>query len=352
VKFFKCQHCGQPLLFEDTKCEQCGHVLGYLPDLGTLSAAEPDGSNWIVLADGEVRYRFCLNWESRGCNWMIRADEGETFCRACRHNRTVPDLSDPEQFLDWQKIEMAKRRLFYSLIKFDLPTPPLASGDPEPLVFDFLASPAPGNGPKVMTGHESGVITVAIEEANDSRREKLRAAMGEPYRTLVGHFRHEIGHYYWDKLVRDGDELARCREIFGDDTEDYDQALKRHYQFGAPQDWRTHFISAYATTHPWEDFAETFAHYLHIVDTLETAHAFGVSVDPPENEDEALRVVTDFEPYLAHTIDQLIEAWRPLSFALNCLARSMGQRDLYPFTLCPAVIEKIGFVHDLIHRER
>jgi len=352
VKFFNCQHCGQALLFEDTKCQNCGHALGYLPDLGTFSAVEPDGENWTALADGDASYRFCLNWESRGCNWMVRADDGVDYCRACRHNRTVPDLSDPEHLADWQKIEIAKRRLIYSLIKFDLPLPTLASGDPEPLVFDFLASPEnPQEGPKIMTGHEDGVITLALDEANDARRERRRAAMGEPYRTLLGHFRHEIGHFYWDKLIRDGGLIDQCREIFGDECQDYNAALKQHYAFGAPPDWRLNYISAYATTHPWEDFAETWAHYLHIVDTLESAHAFGISVNPPENEGDNLTVIADFDPYRAECMGKLIEAWKPLSFALNCLARSMGQPDLYPFTLSQTVIDKLAYIHSVVHGE-
>jgi len=350
VKFFRCQRCGQALLFEDTRCESCGFALGYLPNFGALRAVEPDGPTWFADPDRESRYRFCQNWESHGCNWMIRADEGETFCLACRHNRMVPNLSDPDRLADWQKIEVAKRRLFYSLIKFDLPLPTLASGEPEPLVFDFLASPAdPQSGPKVMTGHEMGVITLALEEANDARREKRRAAMGEPYRTLLGHFRHEIGHFYWDKLVRDTDKLEGCRAVFGDDSQDYEAALKQYYEHGTPADWHANYISAYATSHPWEDFAETWAHYLHIVDTLETAHAFGVSVDPPEYDGDRLRVVADFDPYRAENVTQLIDAWRPLSFALNSMSRSMGQGDMYPFTLTLAVIDKLGYIHSLIH---
>lgn len=353
MKFFRCQHCGQPLLFEDTRCELCGHALGYLPALETLSAVEPDGSSWTAEADSDssARYRFCRNWESRGCNWMMRADEGEDFCVACRHNRTVPDLGDPVNLLEWQKIETAKRRLMYSLLRFDLPVPTIASGAPEPLVFDFLANPSDlKSGPKVMTGHEDGVITLALDEANDSRREKIRAAMGEPYRTLLGHFRHESGHFYWDMLVRDNaDRLESCRAMFGDDRIDYTEALKKHYETGAPDDWRTNYISFYATSHPWEDFAETWAHYLHIVDTLESAYAFDVSVDLPDTEGDPERVVADFDPYDADGIDRLIDAWRPLSFVLNSMARSIGQNDLYPFTLCPAVIDKLGYIHNLVH---
>jgi hypothetical protein len=91
---------------------------------------------------------------------------------------------------------------------------------------------------------------------------------------LLGHFRHEVGHYFWDRLVAtDPHQLEEFRVLFGDDRQDYGEALKRHYDEGAPANWQDTYISMYATMHPWEDFAETWAHYLHIVDTLETAGA-------------------------------------------------------------------------------
>jgi len=169
--------------------------------------------------------------------------------------------------------------------------------------------------------------------------------MGEPYRTLLGHFRHEIGHYYWNVLVRDGGKLETFRRVFGSEDQDYNAALQSHYSNGPPSDWQTHFVTAYASSHPWEDFAETWSHYLHIVDTLETAQSFGMKVRSP-NEKEA---TVDFDPHNAQTIDRLIEAWLPLCFAVNSLNRSMGQTDLYPFVLAPATIVKLGYVHELIH---
>ena len=176
-------------------------------------------------------------------------------------------------------MEEAKRRLIYSLIKLKLPTPSLASGEQEPLVFDFLAD-APEQKVKILTGHDDGIITISLAEADDAAREKLRTSLHEPYRTLLGHFRHEVGHFYWDKLVRDGGQLESCRAVFGDETPDYNEALQRYYQNGPAPNWRENYVSAYATMHPWEDFAETWAHYLHIVDTLEMAYAFNISVSP------------------------------------------------------------------------
>ncbi len=350
MKLFLCQSCGQTLLFENTKCERCGHLLGYLPDQGLLSAVEPSGANWTALASPDKTYRFCANWEREGCNWMVASDEDDIFCIACRHNRIIPNISDPANHMRWQKIEAAKRRLVYTLINLDLPLPTAASNDGEPLIFDFLANPAEqSKGSKVMTGHDNGIITLSLVEADDALREQLRVTMGEPYRTLLGHFRHEIGHYYWDRLVRDGGRIDSCRAVFGDESQDYEEALKRHYSNGAPPDWQQEFVSAYSTSHPWEDFAETFAHYLHIVDTLETARAFGIRTKPKVPEGDALGAEIDFRPYHCRDIHQLIDAWLPLTLAMNCINRSMGQADLYPFVLPPRAIEKLGYVGDLIH---
>ncbi|MEI9902524.1 MAG: putative zinc-binding peptidase [Hyphomicrobium sp.] len=343
MQLFECQSCGNPLYFENTKCERCQHQTGYLPELQVLSAVEPEGSNWVALADPAKRYRFCVNWELHACNWMVDADSATPLCRACQHNRTIPDLSDPARHLLWRRMEEAKRRLIYSLIKLKLPAPSLASGEQEALVFDFLAD-APEQ--KIMTGHEDGIITISLAEADDAAREKLRNSLHEPYRTLLGHFRHEVGHFYWDRLVRDGGQIDSFRTLFGDERADYNEALQNYYKTGAPPNWRENYVSAYATMHPWEDFAETWAHYLHIVDTLEMAYAFHLSVNP--RVEEAPSATVDRNPYKAANVATLMQAWLPITFAVNSLNRSMGQPDLYPFVISPPAVAKLQYVQDLI----
>ena len=286
------------------------------------------------------------------CNWLIPSDSHERFCEACRHNRTVPDLSDEVNLRNWRRMELAKHRLFYTLLRLNLPIPNRADDPERGLVFDFLADPKRPDAAKVLTGHDEGLITLALVEADDAERESRRTSMGEPYRTLLGHFRHEVGHYYWDRLVRDEGRLAECRAVFGNDEEDYSEALKRHYTEGAPAGWRDHFVSTYATTHAWEDFAETWAHYLHIVDSLETAAAFGLEVHPVVTPDQVLHVQVAVDPYQSGSFDRLIEVWLPLTYALNAMNRSMGLADLYPFVLSPDVIRKLGFIHDLVHAPR
>jgi hypothetical protein len=349
MKLFSCQACTQVLYFENVRCEHCGHSLGYLPDRAAISALEPlEGGNWKALAAPERPYKFCQNYPLGVCNWMLPAEDPAGLCAACRHNHLIPDLDQAgNQFL-WARIEAAKHRLFYSLLRLKLPLENRADNPKRGLAFDFLADSPQAHAQSVMTGHADGLITLALKEADDSVREKTRREMGEPYRTLLGHLRHEIGHYFWDRLIG-GDEkkLEEFRACFGDERQDYAAALARHYSEGAPPGWQNEYVSAYATSHPWEDFAETWAHFLHIVDTLETARSFGIRVSPAAAQFSA-RV--DFDPHRAASMAQLIDAWLPIAFAVNTLNRSMGQPDLYPFVLSPKAIEKLGFVHALTLR--
>jgi hypothetical protein len=346
MKLFKCQACGQSIYFENRYCGACGHALGYLPLAGQMTAVEPaDGDNWTALTAKRPKVRYCANVNPDACNWLIPADLDGDFCLACRHNRTIPDLAEGENLVRWRKMEIAKHRLFYTLISLRLPLKNLNDDPEHGLTFDFLAEAA---GQKILTGHDDGLITINLNEADDALREKLRTAMGEPYRTLLGHFRHEVGHYFWDVLVRDAGRLDACRAVFGDERADYGEALKKHYADGAPADWQDSFISSYATAHPWEDFAETWAHYLHIVDTLETASAFGLRIHPATTKNSALHADIDFDPHRAASMTQLIEAWLPLTFAVNSLNRSMGHNDLYPFIVSAPVVKKLEFIHGII----
>jgi hypothetical protein len=279
----------------------------------------------------------------------VSVEGPEEFCAACRHNRMIPDLSQQENLANWRKIELAKHRLFYTLLRLRLPLRTKLEDPENGLAFDFLAA-APNGAPAepVMTGHDNGLITINLSEADDSERERMRHQMGEPYRTLLGHFRHEIAHYYWDRLVGDAPDIEAFRQLFGDEREDYGAALQRHYANGPPPDWQERFVSSYASTHPWEDWAETWAHYFHMVDTLETASAFGMRVRPRVTKGADLSAAMDFDPHSAN-MDRIIDSWLPLTFAVNSINRSMGIADLYPFVLPPPVIVKLSFIHDRIH---
>ncbi|MEO3386752.1 putative zinc-binding peptidase [Mesorhizobium sp. CAU 1741] len=336
MKVFECGNCGNAAYFDNTVCVHCGMRLGY----------DPEQARMLALAPGSDGWRLCANAAHDACNWLVPVHEDAEFCAACRHNRTVPDLSMPDAAENWRRIEAAKRHLFYSLMRWRLPMPDRNQDPDEGLAFDFLADNQMPDGTveTVLTGHENGLITINVAEGDDAERERRRAQMGEPYRTLLGHFRHEIGHYYWDRLVRDRGNLDAFRDLFGDDREDYAASLQRHYENGPPAGWQLSYISAYATTHPWEDFAETWAHYLHIVDTLETAAAFGMTVTHPDG----LEASDIFDPYRTRDVSRLLSAWVPMTVAINAVNRSMGQPDLYPFVLSDPIARKLQFVCDMV----
>jgi hypothetical protein len=349
MKVFHCGHCGQVIYFENTQCVRCGRSLAYVPDVGAMQSLDPvAGDTWSInTAGGE--YRLCRNYsENNVCNWAVPVDDPNTLCRSCRLTRTLPDLNGPGHFDAWFRLELAKRRVIFGLVTLGLP---IISGfdDPENgLLFDFLSSrdPVPGESP-VRTGHESGVITVNIAEADDAERERVRLALGEPYRTLVGHFRHEIGHYFWDRLVAGGGRLEQFRALFGDESQNYRQALIDYYAHGPAADWMGHCVTAYASSHPWEDWAETWAHYLHMMDGLETAGACGLLVAPRRADEPHLTFDTElFGP--GAQFDRLVEQWFTVTYVLNNLNRAMGQQDAYPFVLSPQATNKLRFVHESI----
>lgn len=351
MKLFRCDHCGHTLYFENVSCENCGHRLGYLPDDNDLVSLDPADPAWTTPKHPGAQFIFCANAALGSCNWLIPAEPGgPVYCRACRHNEMIPDLSDPRRLTQWQTIERAKHRLIYALLRLNLPLETRAENPVHGLSFRFLAdelAPVP-----VMTGHQSGTITLSLAEADDAQRELRRTELREPYRTLLGHFRHEIGHHYWDILVANRPVHAEYRTLFGDESRDYIGALQQYYANGAVPDWQQGFISAYATSHAWEDFAETWAHYLHIIDTIETASAFGVRTRPEVDPTGDLGARFAFDPYETDTIETVIEHWIPLALLMNNLNRSMGHPDAYPFVLTPNVIEKLSFVHRLIRRAR
>ena len=351
MKLFECQQCGQRLYFENTHCERCGRALGYVPERELLSALEPLGNDvWGLLGHGtDETYRFCGNAVYAACNWLVPRDAPELFCLACRLNRTIPDLTDPQSLERWRRLELGKHQLVYGLLRLGLPVRAKQDDPLTGLAFDFLETYDPGATPT--TGHEDGVITIDAAEADPAEREQRRTRLHEPYRTITGHFRHEVGHYYW-QLFADAGWVERFRVLFEDERQDYGQALERHYREGPPVNWRDTYVTAYASSHPWEDWAETWAHYLHIVDTMDTAYAFGIAPRNWIGSHPCAAAELEDDPYREADFDCLIEAWLPLTFAVNSLNRSMGQPDLYPFVLSPCALEKLRFVHDSIREHR
>lgn len=347
MKTFRCT-CGNTLYFENTVCVQCDRKLGFLPEELVLSAFEPDRKGRFVALAPEARghhYRKCRNYAQQdACNWMVAEEDPNPYCAACRLNQVIPNLDKPGNRERWLRVEKRKRRLIYDLRRHRLP---LVGRDLEPqtgLAFAFMEdNPSDSDdsglefqdhheGMQIMTGHANGLITINIAEADDVQRERMRVAMNEAQRTLLGHFRHESGHYYWDRLVRNGPLLGRVRELFGDERENYQDALGRYYNEGAEPGWQDNYVSAYASSHPWEDWAECWAHLLQIVDTLETAAAIGMA---------PAQAVTD-------DMDERIEHWVKLAVNINLLNRSLDQPDPYPFVLTPTIVEKLKLVNTVI----
>jgi hypothetical protein len=351
MKIFHCGHCQQLIFFENSRCVSCNHPLAYLPDLGVVASLDPAGGNmWrcAAMSGAEARmYRLCGNYDRENvCNWAVPAADSDPLCKSCRLTRVIPDLSHPGHKEAWYRLEVAKRRLVYSLLGLGLPLRNKVDDPAHGLAFEFLAdSPVSGTAP-VLTGHKAGVITISVAEADEAQREERRLQLHEPYRTLLGHFRHEIGHHYWEQLIQHGSRIHAFRQLFGDERYDYNQALQRYYQSGAPADWQRRFVSAYASSHPWEDWAETWAQYLLMADTLETATACGISLRPHRPDEPSLRpdaYDTSLQPF-----ERMMDGWFPLTYALTNLNRSLGLADSYPFVLSTTAIDKLRFVHETL----
>lgn len=347
MKIFQCQNCAHPVYFENVVCEKCHSWLGYLDDTDEMLALKPGGGPWLISTRNDHPYQYCANHRYHVCNWMVPTNTPDGLCVACALNDTIPNLDDPENLRQWRDLEVAKHRLVYALRRLGLPILNKDDAPKRGLSFDFLNDDLTED--PVFTGHADGVVTINTNEADPLHRETTRLAMNERYRTLIGHFRHEVGHYYWDRLVHTNpDHLAGFRQLFGDERADYGEALKAYYKAGAPANWTNAFISKYATAHPWEDWAETWAHYLHLLAILETAYAFGLQLDPPNHKNAVLRMSANFNPYEEPDFKYILDNCVPLTFAVNSLNRGMGRKDLYPFVINDGVREKLAFVHRVV----
>ncbi len=334
----RCPHCRHFVYLDALRCPSCDGELGY--QLLTRQFYGVRHGRTII---DERTWYTCSNreWD---CNWLVWEDAPAGRCFSCRLTRRQPELDDTIALEKLAKTEEAKRRLVLQLADLGLPIVPWDVRDGG-LGFDLLSSLSSGQ--RVTIGHAGGIVTLDLAESLDDRREALRIRLGEPYRTMLGHLRHEVGHYYQNVLLTDDPAWATCRELFGDERASYSDAIKRHYSLGAPQDWQSSFISEYATMHPWEDFAETFAHYLHITGTLQTAAAIGIHLDADATN---LRDI-DVDPlvsYRAESVQRLLSDWDWMSQAFNRINRAMGLGDLYPFQLPAPVRTKLGFMHDIV----
>ncbi|WP_418319003.1 zinc-binding metallopeptidase family protein [Piscinibacter sakaiensis] len=353
---FSCSSCGQTVFFENSVCGACQSALGYVPSEGRMQAfdasesansersGEPLAEGWLRKGGGGGRLRPCTNRVQHDiCNWMLDAGDDHDFCISCRLTEVIPSLDNPINLRHWAAIETAKRRLVYTLMKIGLtPKPKTGPDDKKGLAFHLLES-LPGEAP-VVTGHDDGLITLNIAEADDVQREAARVSLREPVRTLLGHLRHEVSHYLQQRYVTGCEGEAHCREIFGDERADYQAALQTHYSNGPPADWSSRFVSEYASCHPWEDWAETCAHYLLVIDAVETASSWGLRLNGHTSTEPA-----DGAPPQNVPLEELVlEHWLPVAQFLNAMNRSLGLPDGYPYLLPPRVLEKMSTVQTLL----
>ncbi len=325
MKAFRCRVCEKPLHFENSRCVSCGTRLGFSRDERAIVPVDEKAR--YVDAQGSVWY-VCRNLTLSGCTWLASDEGGQCF--SCDLTRTRPHDEDAVGLANLPAAERAKRHLIVELDGLGFPIVGKSTDAENGLAFDLLSSVEEN----VVIGHASGVITIDLAESSAAHREKVREKLGEPYRTMLGHLRHEVGHYYEWQLVRGDELLPRCRELFGDERIDYQGEINRHYAEGPPEGWESSYISSYATMHPFEDFAETWAHYLHICDSIETASEYGLVT---------VGTLTSFTNFR----DVVVGIWMPLSVALNMINRSMGHEDLYPFVIPTAVLDKLDFVGSL-----
>jgi hypothetical protein len=347
LKKFNCS-CGASIFFENTKCISCESDIGWCPCCSTLRALIKSDTGQYFCSEPSCNAALskCHNYAiEHVCNRCVLTPlEPQTeplLCNCCRFNDTIPDLAIKSNREKWKRIETAKRRLFYTLDSLGLPYGNEEEGVVPPLSFDFKGDVIPKksfwrkmkNHEHVYTGHASGKVTINIKEADDVEREKARVSMDEAHRTIIGHFRHEIGHYFWDVLV-----LGKCEaeyiEVFGDhNNPDYGTALDTYYADGPRKDWQTDFVSAYATMHSWEDFAECFAAYLDMVSIVELANTQFTNhvIDPRTTAFSAMAM-----------------RYSELGILFNEFNRTMGLLDLVPEVFTPAVLFKIEFIHNLL----
>ncbi|HET9058520.1 MAG TPA: putative zinc-binding metallopeptidase [Acidimicrobiales bacterium] len=355
MRAFVCKRCRELVPFENQFCAHCHADVGFDPQSCTLETLRWSGGSLCAYeGSASTQWSACSQAKLTGCNWLVPADQAGSSCISCALTANRPPLKRHEYCQAFSKAEASKRRLVYQLLQLGLPVRSKHEDPDMGLCFELLASDR-----HVVTGHARGVITLDLNETDDVFREQTRAQFGEPYRTILGHFRHEIGHYYWLVLVATapggaGEHLREgARQLFGEYGSDYDAARNAHYSGETRDDWRETFVSAYASMHPLEDWAETFAHYLHIWDAVQTAASFGVFVGGPVDDrtgrrDPALASAPSEETATLEGFDAVMADWRPLTLALNALNRSLGKDDLYPFDLRPAVIDKLAFVHRVI----
>lgn len=320
MKMFSCPGCNGDLFFVNLSCV-CGCVVSF----------DPQSERFVTGADA------CANRDTIQCNWTAEDDAG--LCASCAMTTVHPDLAVPDNALLWAKAETAKRRVLVGLNRWGW----FGSSDDGPRPeFHMLSETTSAGAADVTMGHASGLVTINLAESDPAERVRRREDLGESYRTLVGHFRHEIAHFLFERLSSSSEFQTSFRALFGDETADYGAALEHYYEAGPPAGWESSYITFYASAHPHEDWAESAAHILHLVDMVDSFAAANLASQSFSG--------SDFEAYTEADPDRLLGAALEIGISLNHVNRALGVPDLYPFVTPPKVLEKLAFAHKWLKR--
>jgi hypothetical protein len=347
MKIFECPHCLNPLAFESTHCERCGHAVGYLNQYSELKLLVQGEHGKIYSEEGRT-YQYCQHHQHGVCNWLVPTDSVHSLCDVCLLDQNLSGITSEEQRVTWKKMEQAKHRLIYSLNRLNLPVVSKSDAPDHGLSFEFLTEEYPSS--PVRNGYSNGLITINLARADAGSTGSLRHRIEEHHGSIMSFLRHEIGHYYWEQLVLSNRAILQTfRELFGDEIPDYDQALDQHHQIGPPDNWQKDYSSKYATFHARADWAETWSHYLYLMDLLESAYALGLSIRPNLQSASSMSMYASFDPYKETEFEKILDAVIPLTFAVSHLNQRTEQPNLYSFSIPEPVIRKLRFVHQLLH---
>jgi hypothetical protein len=329
---FECEQCGLRVPFDASSCSACGAELGYHAANRAVRELLPTAITraYTLRDSGRLHWR-CLN-AAWGCNGIVTAHTSAVWCRACSLTRGRPDDHRPEPLAAWVEAEHAKRRLIHQLDELGLPITPRSREAPHGLAFDFVAIPDAAG----ITGHADGIVTLDLAEVDDTHRDAVRRQFGERFRSVLGHLRHEIGHYFWPVLVTAPHALAAFRELFGDERAPYAAALDAHYSHPGTEWDSERYVTAYASAHPFEDWAETFAAYLQLLELTDTAGFHGL-VDDPHDQHQGEASTVDF--------DRAAAAWARLCPILDEMRAATGDNTTFPAAPTRHTMDKLTFVH-------
>lgn len=347
MKIFECPNCLNPLSFESTQCARCGHAVGYLKQYSELKLLVPGEDGKIHTEEGRT-FQYCQHYQYGVCNWLVPTDSAHSLCDVCRLDQNFPEINSEDQRAIWKEMEQAKHRIIYSLNRLNLPVVSKIDAPDHGLSFEFLTEEYPSS--PARNGYSNGLITINLSRADARSTGSLHHRIEEHHGSIMSFLRHETGQYYWEQLVLSNRAILQTfRDLFGDEIPDYTEALNQHHQLGPPDNWQKNYSSKYATFHARADWAETWSHYLYLMDLLESAYVLGLSIRPNLQSASSMSMYASFDPYKETEFEKILDAIIPLNFAVSHLNQNTEQPNLFSFSIPEPVIRKLRFVHQLLH---